>query len=117
GTILLATEPRIKAGVLISGGIQLFYDTLHPMTDIVNYAPRITTPVLMLNGRYDHSFPYESSQRRLFELLGTPAADKAHVVYESGHINYPENGLPRDVGRWFDKYLGAVPRCAAAVER
>ncbi len=39
----------------------------------------------MLNGRYDHFFPVESSQLPLFRLLGTPEKDKKHVIYETGH--------------------------------
>ena len=51
--IVLALEPRLKAAVLISAGVWR-YETPHPMADIVNYAPHITVPVLMINGRMDH---------------------------------------------------------------
>jgi pimeloyl-ACP methyl ester carboxylesterase len=78
------------------------------MIDIVNYAPRMKLPVLMLNGRFDPLFPYQQSQRRLFELLGTPPDRKAHIVYDAGHLEFPPNTLARDVSNWFDKYLGAV---------
>ena len=39
----------------------------------------------MINGRYDFFFPVESSQDPMFRLLGTPAADKRHVVVEGSH--------------------------------
>ena len=104
--ILLAVDGRLKAGVLIGTGIPL--DPVHPMADAVNYAPRIHVPVLMINGRYDSVFPYELSQVRLFELLGSPAADKKHVVYDAGHFTYPRNSMAKDATDWFDTYLGPV---------
>jgi hypothetical protein len=68
----------------------------------------VTIPVLMLNGRYDDSFPVEASQRPLFRLLGTPARDKKHVVYEAGHGDYPRGAAARERLDWLDKYLGQV---------
>jgi dienelactone hydrolase len=50
---LLALEARFKAAVLLSGGLL----NAVPAIDPVNYAPRITVPVLMVNGRYDYGFP------------------------------------------------------------
>jgi hypothetical protein len=44
--------------------------------DQVDIAPCLTKTVLMVNGRYDARFPYESAQVPLFRMLGTPAADK-----------------------------------------
>jgi DNA-binding winged helix-turn-helix (wHTH) protein/formylglycine-generating enzyme required for sulfatase activity/predicted esterase len=105
---MLAVEPRIKAAVLLSGGISVRADNIHPMLDLVNYGPRIKVPVLMINGRFDHILPYERSQRRLFQLLGTPAAQKSHIVYEGGHFAYPPNSVARDTSNWFDRYLGAA---------
>jgi predicted esterase len=111
GPVVLATEPRVKAAVLISGGIRLDNTLLHPMFDVVNYAPRITTPVLLVNGSFDPLYPLEASQKRLLDLLGTPNDSKAHINYPVGHTNYPPNSLARDVGDWFDRYLGP-PRTA-----
>jgi dienelactone hydrolase len=104
---VLAVEPRIKAAALISGGISV-RGGVHPMLDLVNYAPRIGFPVLMINGRFDHIVPYERSQLRLFALFGTPANRKSHIVYEGGHYTYPPNSVARDASNWFDRYLGAA---------
>jgi hypothetical protein len=100
--VALAMEPRIKAAVLYSAGY-------HPRraraeVDAVNYAPRVHTPTLMLNGKYDTVFPYETSQKPFFDQLGTAAGDKSMVMSETGHI------LPMGIGikaglEWFDKYL------------
>ncbi len=48
---LLAIEHRFKAAVLQGGG--LAFDKPLPEVDPFNFAPRVTLPVLMLNGRYD----------------------------------------------------------------
>jgi hypothetical protein len=47
----------------------------------------LRTPVLMLNGGEDFIFPIESSQRPLFRLLGSPAADKRPELYDGGHVS------------------------------
>ncbi len=88
GPVVLATEPRLQAAVLISGGIRLDRGS-HPMLDPVNYAPRITQPVMMINGRFDPLYPYQESQSRMFALLGSPPGMKTHRVYDVGHTHFP----------------------------
>jgi formylglycine-generating enzyme required for sulfatase activity/DNA-binding winged helix-turn-helix (wHTH) protein/dienelactone hydrolase len=107
GAINLAIEKRIDAAVLASGGIWI-HDPLHPMIDLINYAPRITIPVLMLSGRYDHIYPYEQSQKRTFNLLGTPPDQKSQITYDTGHFTMPPNMVAADVTDWFDRYMGRV---------
>jgi eukaryotic-like serine/threonine-protein kinase len=104
--IVLALEPRLKAAVLISSGI-IRVETPHPLADMVNYAPRITVPVLMINGRMDHLFPYDTSQQALLNLLGTDEAAKSHIVYDGGHYQYTRNSVARNVTDWFDRHLGS----------
>ncbi|MHC4628781.1 MAG: SUMF1/EgtB/PvdO family nonheme iron enzyme, partial [Planctomycetota bacterium] len=86
GPLVLAVEDRFKAAVLISGGF-MPWDLVAqiPTLDPVNYAPRVTTPVLMINGEIDFVFPLETSQRPMYEFLGTPEAHKKHKVYPGGH--------------------------------
>jgi eukaryotic-like serine/threonine-protein kinase len=103
---LLAVEPRLKAAVLLSGGLDHRIRT--PFLDPVNYAPRIRIPVLMVNGRYDENFPVETSQLPLYKLLGTPSANKRHVLLESGHGSPPRGEVLRETLGWYDKYLGEV---------
>ncbi len=43
-----------------------------PKVEPLNFLRRITNPVLMLNGEYDHVLPRETSQRPMFEPFGTP---------------------------------------------
>jgi predicted esterase len=103
---LVATEPRLKAAVLVSGGIppQIYPPALDPL----NYASRITMPVLMINGRYDAGFTVEGNQKPLYRLLGTPPADKRHVILEYGHGSPPRGETLSETLAWYDKYLGPV---------
>lgn len=102
--MLLALQPQYKAAVFISAGVVM--RKLHPMVDMVNYLPRVTRPVLVANGRFDPSFPYDASQKPFFEALGTPAADKRMVLYEGGHFYSPPNLLAAEIAAWYDRYLG-----------
>jgi len=104
---LLATEPRLKAAVLVAGGIPP-QNNYPPMVDPLNYASRIKMPVLMFNGRFDAGFTVEGHQKPLFRLLGTPAADKRHVILDYGHASPPRGDLLRESLAWYDKYLGPV---------
>jgi eukaryotic-like serine/threonine-protein kinase len=106
GAVALAIEKRFKAAVLWSGGFRS--NTTLPENDEINYAPRVTTPVLMLNGRDDFTFPIETSQLPMFTRLGTPAKDKQHVLYDGGHI-FPFARIMKDTLEWLDRYLGSPP--------
>ena len=103
GSVLPALERRIKVNVLMIGGLVM--DTRFPESDQINFAPRITIPTLMLNGRYDFRFPLETSQRPMFRLLG--AKDKDHVLFETGHALAADQ-ISKPVLDWLDKYLGPV---------
>jgi dienelactone hydrolase len=106
GPVMIATEPRIKTGILLLGGIGP--SRRHPACDPINFAPRVTVPMLMLNTRDDSIFPYETAQRPLFALLGTPAADKRHVLFPGGHSVPQEyrRQYHREIVEWLDRTLG-----------
>ena len=105
GPIMMAVEPRFKAGIVVVAGLNL--QRALPEVDEIHYAPRVRIPVLMLNGKYDFFFPYETSQRPYFELLGTKPPDKRIVVDEAGHA-FPRTDLARESLAWLDRYLGPV---------
>jgi eukaryotic-like serine/threonine-protein kinase len=103
GAIIPAVEPRLKALVLVVGGF--WQQRAAPEVEQLNFVPRVTAPALMLNGRNDFVFPLETSQLPMFTLLGTPSADKHHVIVESGH-SVPARALVTSTLQWFDRYLG-----------
>ena len=105
--VMLAVESRFRTGILISGGLE-FQHAL-PEADQLNFVSRVRIPILMLNGRYDHFFPVETSQLPLFRLLGTPEKEKKYVVYETGHAP-PRKDVIRESLDWLDRYLGPVAR-------
>jgi eukaryotic-like serine/threonine-protein kinase len=105
GPLFLALEPRLKTAVLVGGGLK--FARAFPEADPFNFASRVKVPVLMINGRYDYFFPVETSQRPLFQLLGTPAKDKRHVVLDSGHAP-PTAPVVKELLDWLDLYLGPV---------
>jgi dienelactone hydrolase len=105
GSIIPAVEPRIKASVLLVAGL-VFQRSL-PEVEPIHYLSRVKIPVLMLNGKYDFFFPYETSQIPFFELLGTPKEHKKFFLYNQGH-NVPETQLSKETLIWLDRYLGPV---------
>ena len=52
--------------------------------------------------------PLETSQIPLFNRLGTPEAQKKHVIYDGGHGQFPRSATIREVLAWLDQYLGPV---------
>jgi dienelactone hydrolase len=106
GPIFLSTESRFKTGVFFSGGFETW--NVPPEADPVNYTPHVTVPVLMVNGRDDFDLPYATAQVPMFKLLGTPAADKKHAVFEGGHIPANQQAPIKEMLDWVDKYLGVV---------
>jgi eukaryotic-like serine/threonine-protein kinase len=105
GPRLIAVEPRIKVMVLAAGGSS---GKTFAEVDPWNFASRVQIPVLMLNGRGDFLFPLETSQQPLFRLLGTPAPDKKHVIYDGGHDIFGRLEVFKDTQDWLDRYLGPV---------
>jgi formylglycine-generating enzyme required for sulfatase activity/pimeloyl-ACP methyl ester carboxylesterase len=103
GGIIPAVEKRIKVVVLNVGGMAM--ERALPEADQINYLPRVTQPVLMLNGKYDMFFPVETSQKPMFGFLGTPGDRKKMVVYDSGHLVPPTEFIKQTLS-WFDTYLG-----------
>jgi eukaryotic-like serine/threonine-protein kinase len=101
----LAVEPRFRTAVLYVAGLTM--ERGRPEVDPLNFLPRVTLPVLMLNGKYDFFFPVELSQKPFFQTLGTPADKKKYTVYEGGH-DVPRTELITQTLSWLDSYLGPV---------
>ncbi len=107
GGVTLALEPRIRTAILNVPG--LGSGASRPEEDPVNFLPRVRIPVLMLSGRYDSTFPYESSQLPYHRLLGTPPALKKHVLFDGGHF-LPRNRWVAEATSWLDERFGPVTR-------
>jgi dienelactone hydrolase len=105
GANVLALERRFKVGVLSDGGLTAAKKPAE--VDQFNFAPRVSMPVLMLNGDSDFIYPTEASQKPLFRILGTPAADKRQVILRSGHgvLGPQRSQAVREILDWLDKYL------------
>ena len=106
GPVALAQEPRIRVGVIQIGLLPQMAAT--PEVDPVNALPRVKVPLLMFSGEFDPMVPLENAQR-YFELIGTPAANKRHVMAIGGHF-IPRDLLIRETLAWLDRYLGRVNR-------
>ena len=111
GPVYLAIEPRFEAAALIAGG----FDDFHMLEEAAeinpwNYAPRVTTPTLMVNGMSDYGLPVETAQKPMFNLLGVPPDAKKHVLLEGGHLPYDLNAVMREILDWYDLHQGPVGR-------
>jgi formylglycine-generating enzyme required for sulfatase activity/dienelactone hydrolase/predicted Ser/Thr protein kinase len=104
GCVIPAVEERLKASVLIVGGM---WASPRPEARAPSYVSRVRTPTLMLNGRYDMTFPFETAVKPMFDLLGTPAADKRLRLYDTDHF-VPRDERVKETLAWLDRYLGPV---------
>ena len=102
GPIMIPVESRFDVAILYVAGF--CFQRAQPEVDAINYVTRVTVPTLMLNGRYDHFFPLESSQRPLFEMLGTPDDRKRSYLTDRGHSVARED-LIREVYAWLDEWM------------
>jgi hypothetical protein len=101
--IALAVENRIDVAVLNVGGLDDIWG-FQPEGDPFNFVTRVSTPVLMINGEFDIVAPLETSQKPMFELLGTDPAHKKLYVTSKAHI-VPRDELIRETLSWYDRYL------------
>jgi hypothetical protein len=105
GGIMPAVEPRIKAIVLHVGGMQM--NRALPEVDQINFLPRVHQPTLMLNGKFDMFFPEATSQKPMYDLLGSKV--KELKTYNEGHL-VPRQDLIKETLKWYDLHLGEVKK-------
>lgn len=100
-------QDRLKTAIFLDGGY--FMDTPPPGGDQADFARRLKIPVLMVNGRYDYTFPLDKAQNPLFQMLGTPTNEKSHVVLDTPHdVTEQRTVLVKTTLDWLDRYLGRV---------
>jgi len=102
--IMLSAEERLRAGIVVVGG---FRGNARPEASELSYVARVTVPTLMLNGKYDMEFPFDTTVKPMFDLLGTPKEHKRLVVYDTDHF-VPRNECIKESLAWLDRYLGPV---------
>ena len=103
GAIMPAIDKRIRAIVMIGPAV---YSDWTPEFYQINFAPRITAPVLIQVGRYDFFTSIDGELKPLLNLFGTPARDKYLKIYEGGHGIWLLMEQKRDEFDFLDKYLG-----------
>jgi eukaryotic-like serine/threonine-protein kinase len=106
GPVMGAIEPRLRALILVAGGLDS--EKGPPEVDVFNFAPHVRVPVLMINGDHDFIFPLETSQNPLFRLFPLPASEKRHYVLEGGHVPPRHQEIARETLDWLDRFLGPV---------
>ena len=107
--VIIATllQDRLKTAIFLDGGY--FLERPPAGGDQADFAPRMKKPVLMVNGRYDFTFPVDKAQDPLYRMLGTSEVDKRHVILDTPHDVTERRGqLVKVVLDWLDRYLGPV---------
>ncbi len=100
-------QDRLKTAIFLDGGY--FLGEPPPGADQADFVVRMKKPVLMVNGRYDFTFSLDKAQNPFFAMLGTPEADKRHVILETPHdVTEQRPQLTKAVLDWLDHYMGRV---------
>ena len=98
--IMIAVEPRIKAAVLVVGG--LLVTPSQPEVDPLNFLTRVRVPTRMVNLSADYFYPLETSAKPFYKLLG--GAPKDMILMEgAGHFT-PKKRIISETLDWFDRF-------------
>ncbi len=104
GFILTAIEKRYRSVAFVGFGYRPVWSNWIAEANIVNFAPHIIHPKLLLKGRYDEAHPLKTETEPIFSLFREPK----HIrIVESGHVPPPEIFAPI-INEWFDETLGKV---------
>jgi hypothetical protein len=106
GAIIPAVEERLKISILKVGGM---WGGARPEANEINYVTRVKIPTLMLNGEYDMTFPFETTVKPMYDLLGAPDEHKVLKIYPTDHF-IPISEQVRETLAWLDRYFGPVNR-------
>ena len=98
GPLFLANEDRIKKAVWQVAGLGV--RETRPEANPLTFLSRINKPVLMLNGIYDQYFPFETSQKPMYDLLSLNEPAKKMITYKSAH-SPPWSQTSKEILNWF----------------
>ena len=107
GTIMVATEPRLKLAIFHVGGF--YFQHARPEAEAISFAPRVHVPSLMLNGRFNIFYPEQTSQRFMFDI-----DRRTRLAINGGWSTTPATRCPAPKWRrkrspgWIP-YFGPVP--------
>jgi pimeloyl-ACP methyl ester carboxylesterase len=97
-------EQRYRGVVFLASGVPSFESRALPEANAMHFVPRIRTPVLMMNGRFDESMSWDDEVEPLFRLLPEP---KQLQAFDGGHMPPLKEWLPLVTG-WLDTTLGPL---------
>jgi hypothetical protein len=97
GLIYAAVESRFRTVALVAGSLPKENPRGLAEVNPANFAPHISAPVLMLNGRYDEVNPLRTRIEPLFKLLREP---KRMFLYDSGHSLRLKSPFPSSIPGW-----------------
>lgn len=103
--IMIAIEPRIRAAVLVVGGLNFL--ATQSEVDPLNFLPRVMSPTRMVNLTADYYFPLETSALPFYELLGAKPKDMV-LMEGSGHY-VPRKRIITETLDWFDRFPARQP--------
>ncbi len=106
GLLLTAVETRYKYSVFVSAGLEPQVKGWIAETNYINFASQSRQTKLLVNGRFDETFPYNTDFKPLYKLLREP---KKPVTYDGGHIPTVEF-FSTTVNGWLDETLGTPGR-------
>jgi len=106
GLILAAIDRRYASVFLAAAGITKSGTQSIAEANIVNFAPHIRGPILILQGRYDEIFVWKTEAEPLYKLLSEP---KRFILYDGGHAP-PMELFAKTIDRWLDETLGPVKK-------
>lgn len=104
GLIFAAVEDRYRTVVFIGGGLRKSYEEILPEANPINFLSYIKQPKLLLNGKYDEDFPFETHARPFYNLMREP---KELALLEGGHVPPLEQRVSV-INNWLDETLEPV---------
>jgi hypothetical protein len=100
-----AVDDRYRSVVYIGGGIDERMKPNLPEADNVNFAPYVSVPKLLINGRSDEEHPWYTRGLPLWNLLTEPK--ELVLVDGGGHVVPLEERIPA-INGFLDRTLGPV---------
>jgi dienelactone hydrolase len=106
GIILAAVDRRYASIFFASSGIRKSNTLRIAEANVINFAPHIRGPILLLQGRYDEILTWKTEAEPLYKLLSEP---KRLILHDGGHAPTFEL-FATTIHRWLDETLGPVKK-------